>query len=137
MIQEVKADWKGNMTFDAEVSGHHIILDALPASGGEDQGARPKELMLASLSGCTGMDVISILKKMRIEVREFNVIVQGELTEDHPKHYTKMHIIYEFAGDSLPLENLEKAINLSQDRYCGVSHVYRKSIQITHEIKIL
>lgn len=137
MLQEVKAAWKGNMTFDAEVSGHHIILDALPASGGEDQGARPKELMLASLSGCTGMDVISILKKMRIEVREFNVIVQGELTEDHPKHYTKMHIIYEFAGDSLPLENLEKAINLSQDRYCGVSHVYRKSIQITHEIKIL
>jgi len=137
MIHEVKTAWKGNMTFDAEVSGHHIILDALPAVGGEDKGARPKELMLASLSGCTGMDVISILKKMRIDVREFNVIVQADVTEEHPKHYTKMHIIYEFAGDNLPVESLEKAINLSQDRYCGVSYVYRKSMQVTHEIKIL
>ncbi len=137
MKQTVDTLWQGNMKFDALVSGHHVIIDALPAVGGKDEGARPKELMLASLAGCTGMDVISILKKMRVEPEYFNIKVEADMTEEHPKHYIAMHIIYEFKGENLEIEKLQKAVDLSQDRYCGVSFVYRKAMEITHEIKIL
>jgi putative redox protein len=125
------------MKFDAVVSGHHVVMDALPAVGGNDEGARPKELMLASLAGCTGMDVVSILKKMRVEPEYFNIRVEAEMTEEHPKHYTAMHIIYEFKGEGLELEKLQKAVKLSQDQYCGVSTAYRKAMEITYEIIIL
>ena len=137
MKHTVDTLWEGNMKFDAVVSGHHVIMDALPAVGGNDEGARPKELMLAALAGCTGMDVISILGKMRVEPTYFNVKVEAEMTEEHPKHYTSMHIIYEFKGENLDMEKLQKAIDLSQERYCGVSYMYRKAMEITNEIKIL
>ena len=125
------------MKFDAVVSGHHVVMDALPQVGGNDEGARPKELMLASLAGCTGMDVVSILKKMRVEPAYFNIRVEAEMTEEHPKHYTAMHIIYEFKGEGLEMEKLQKAVDLSQERYCGVSFAYRKAMEITSEIVIL
>lgn len=137
MKHSVDTLWQGNMKFDSVVSGHHITIDALPAVGGNDEGARPKELMLTALAGCTGMDVISILKKMRVEPSYFNVKVEAEMTEEHPKHYTSMHIIYEFKGDNLDLEKLQKAVDLSQERYCGVSIVYRKAMTVTSEIVIL
>ena len=120
MKHTVDTLWQGNMKFDAVVSGHHVIMDALPVGGGNNEGARPKELMLSALAGCTGMDVISILKKMRIEPEYFNVKVEAEMTEEHPKHYTSMHITYEFKGENLEIEKLQKAIDLSQERYCGV-----------------
>ena len=137
MKHTVDTAWQGNMKFDAVVSGHHIIMDALPVVGGNDEGARPKELMLASLAGCTGMDVVSILKKMRVELQYFNIRIEAEITEQHPKQYTAMHIIYEFKGESLELEKLQKAVNLSQEQYCGVSAAYRKAMEITYEIVIL
>ena len=137
MKHTVDTSWQGNMKFDAVVSGHHVIMDALPVVGGNDEGARPKELMLASLAGCTGMDVVSILKKMRVEPEYFNIRVEAEMTEEHPKHYTAMHIIYEFKGEGLELEKLQKAVKLSQDQYCGVSTAYRKAMEITYEIVVL
>ena len=133
----VDTSWKGNMLFDANVSGHHVIMDAMPAVGGEDKGARPKELMLASLAGCTGMDVVSILRKMRVEFTGLNIHVEADVTEDHPKHYEKMHIIYEFTGKDLQMDQLKKAVELSQDRYCGVSFVYKKAMEVSYEIQIL
>ena len=136
MKHTVDTSWQGNMKFDAMVSGHHIVMDALPESGGNDEGARPKQLMLAALAGCTGMDVVSIFKKMHVEPEYFNVRVEAEMTEEHPKHYTAMHIIYEFKGEGLEMEKLRKAVDLSQERYCGVSAAYRKAIQITYEIVI-
>lgn len=137
MKQVLKTSWMGKMKFDAVVSGHHLIMDAVPEVGGEDAGPRPKELMLASLSGCTGMDVISILNKMRQEVESFNITVEAELTEEHPKHYNKLHVIYEFKGNNLDPEKLKKAVDLSQDKYCGVSAVYKKAMELTYEIKIV
>ncbi len=137
MTHKVETAWKGNMKFDAMVSGHHVIMDALPEVGGENSGSRPKELMLASLAGCTGMDVISILKKMKVNVESFNITVEADITEEHPKHYTKMNVIYLFKGENLELEKLKKAVELSQERYCGVSAAYRKAMQLTYEIKIL
>jgi putative redox protein len=132
----VTTAWKGNMQFDATVSGHHVMLDAASASGGEDMGARPKELMLAALAGCTGMDVVSILKKMRVEFTGLNIIVDADVTEDHPRHYERMHVVYEFTGNDLQVDQLKKAVDLSQERYCGVSFVYKKAMEITYEIKI-
>jgi len=132
----VNTSWKGNMLFDALVSGHHVKMDATPEHGGNDEGSRPKELMLASLAGCTGMDVVSILKKMRVEPEKFDIAVEGELTEEMPKHYAAMHIIYKFWGKNLDKEKLQKAVDLSQERYCGVSAAYKKAMKITFEIQV-
>ena len=134
--EQVKISWKDKMAFSAEVNGHEIMLDASEKVGGENRGPRPKPLMLAALAGCTGMDVVSILKKMRVEVEDFNVSVEGDLTEEHPKQFSKMHVIYEFKGKDLPMEKLQKAINLSEERYCGVSATYRQAMEITSEIKV-
>ncbi len=90
--------------------------------------------MLTALAGCTAMDVISILKKMKITPAKFEVKIEANLTEEHPKHYEKIHIIYEFTGNDLPLEKLQHAVNLSQDKYCGVSFMYKKIMEVTHEI---
>jgi putative redox protein len=133
----VKVNWLENMAFEAEVNGHKIIIDAAEPVGGENRGPRPKPLMLVALAGCTGMDVVSILQKMRVEVEAFNVVVEGDLTEEHPKQFSQMRVIYEFKGKDLPMDKLEKAINLSEERYCGVSAMYRKAIGITTEIRIL
>jgi len=128
--------WIEDLTFEGNVNGHKIVLDAEKKVGGKDRGPTPKPLMITSLLGCTAMDVISILKKMRVDVKDFKVHAEAELTEEHPKHYTKIHLIYEFTGKDLPKEKLEKAVTLSQDRYCGVSYVYKKVIDLTYEIKI-
>lgn len=130
-------NWLENMAFEAEVNGHKIILDAEPAVGGENKGPRPKPFMLMALAGCTGMDVISILKKMRVDVEDFGVSVEGDLTNEHPKQFTKMHVIYSFKGKDLPMDKLEKAVSLSEERYCGVSAVYKKVMNISSEIKII
>ncbi len=137
MTHSIETAWKGNMQFDALVSGHHVIMDALPDAGGEDQGVRPKQLMLAALAGCTGMDVISILRKMKVEPESFNIKVEADVTEEHPKHYNKMHIIYELKGKDLPLDKIQKAVELSQDKYCGVSAAYKKAMPLSWEIKIV
>lgn len=132
----INVSWKEKMTFDAEVNGHIIPLDADEAVGGEDRGPRPKPLTLVSLGGCTGMDVISILNKMRVVPEDFNVNVSGELSEEHPKYFNKIHIVYSFKGKDLPLDKLEKAVSLSQERYCGVTAMLNKVAEITHEIVI-
>lgn len=124
------------MSFETEMNGHKVILDADPSVGGEDKGVRPKPLMLLSLAGCTAMDVISILRKMRVDVDDFNVRVEADMTEEHPKHYTKMHVIYTFKGKDLPKDKIEKAVSLSDEKYCGVSAVYRKALELTHEIRL-
>ena len=135
--QEVKVNWLDNMAFEADVNGHKMVLDAADGVGGENRGPRPKPLMLTALAGCAGMDIVSILKKMRIELDGFNVTVEGDLTEEHPKQFYKMNVIYEFKGKDLPLEKLKKAVSLSEERYCGVSALYKKAIEVTSEIKVI
>jgi len=135
-METVNVNWSGNMAFDAEVNGFSIKIDATEAVGGKNGGPRPKPLSLVSLGGCTGMDVISILGKMRVEPDYFNVEISGELTEEHPKYYNKIHIRYIFRGENLPMAKLEKAVTLSQDRYCGVTAMLDKAADITHEIVV-
>lgn len=133
----VSTKWLENMSFESEINGHKLVIDAKEEVGGQDRGPRPKPLMLAALGGCTSMDVISILKKMRVELKSLNVIVEGELSEEHPKRFTKMHVIYEVEGDNLPMDKIEKAVSLSEDKYCGVNAVYKEVMEITNEIRII
>ncbi len=133
----VDLNWKQNLAFESNIDGHQLIIDGPKEIGGDDLGPRPKKLMLAALAGCTGIDVVSILKKMKIVPDYFNVTVEGDLTEEHPKKYHKMKIIYQFKGNDLPLEKLERAVQLSEEKYCGVSAVYKEVMDIETEIKIL
>lgn len=133
----IKTEWKGDMAFEADVNGHKVMMDAPVESGGHNLGSGPKKLMLVALSGCTGMDVISILKKMRINIEKCSIEVQGDVTDEHPKQYFKMHVIYEFTGKNLPIDKLEKAVKMSEDTYCGVEALYRKAIEVTSEIRVI
>lgn len=136
MKRSTKVTWKEGMAFEADVDGFKINMDAKSEHGGTNNGPTPKPLMMVALAGCTGMDVISLLKKMRVEVDSFDIRVEGDLTEEHPMHFFKMHIIYEFAGKDLPADKINKAVNLSQERYCGVSASYSKAMELSHEIII-
>lgn len=124
------------MAFNANVNGHSIMLDADEAAGGMDKGARPKALLLAGLAGCTGIDVVSILNKMKVELADLIISVEANLTEEHPKVYNQIKIIYHFKGNDLSLEKLNKAVNLSLEKYCGVTAMLAKSAVVTHEIII-
>lgn len=133
----IRTEWKGNLAFEADVNGHKVMMDAPIEADGENKGPGPKKLMLVALSGCTGMDVVTILKKMRVDIVKCNIEVQGDLTDDHPKHYSKMHVIYEFTGKNLPVDKLEKAVKMSEETYCGVGALYKKAIEVTSEIKVI
>ena len=106
----IDASWTDNMAFETEIDGHKIIVDVPVEDGGSDLGPRPKKLMLNALAGCTGIDVIMILKKMRIVPEAFNVIVEGEVTDEHPKYCKKIKVVYQFKGKDLPMDKLEKAV---------------------------
>ena len=136
-VQSIEVKWNENMSFTADVDGHKLNIDLPVESGGTNSGPRPKPLMLLALAGCTGMDVVSILQKMKITPDYFNIRVEGIVTEEHPKHFSHMHLIYEFKGNDLPMDKLQRAIELSQDKYCGVSETLRKTVKITSEIRIL
>jgi putative redox protein len=133
----VNVTWKNNMSFDAQVGDHTIRLDAALDGGGNNEGPRPKALLMVALAGCTGMDVVSILKKMQVELTYFNLRIEGISRDDHPKKFMSMKVIYEFKGPHLVYEKLEKAVNLSVDKYCGVSANLRDSMELSHEIRIL
>lgn len=127
----------GGMSFDTVIDGHNIIVDADSNFGGEDKGPKPKPLILQALTGCTGMDVVSLLNKMRVEYSDFSVTVEAELTDEHPKYYDKIHLIYSIKTKPEYHAKVEKAIDLSQDRYCGVSYMLKQSSKLTHEIKYI
>ena len=137
MGQTIEAKWAKGMAFEANVNDHQIVLDAHSKFGGENKGPRPKPLLLVSLAGCTGMDVVSLLAKMRVEIEDFKIMVTGELTDEHPKYFHKIHLTYQFKGKNINTNKVEKAVNLSQDKYCGVSYMLKKAADITFEIKYI
>lgn len=136
MKESIKATWLNDLSFEAEVDGHKIYLDATAEHGGKNMGPRPKPLMMVALAGCTGMDVAAMLKKMRVEIDSLVVEVEGDVTEEHPKRFEGMKVIYRVKGKDVQLKSVEKAVNLSKDRYCGVSANFTKAFPIEHEIII-
>ena len=126
--------WKENMVFKSDnPSGETLFMDA-PDEGIENKGLRPKALMLSSLAGCSGLDVVSLLKKMRAEVNDFKMVVHGELTEEHPRYYHKVVIEYHFYGSDLQEDKINKAVKLSVDQYCGVMEMFRQFAKVTTEV---
>jgi len=134
MIHQVKTTWKENMAFDSQIDKHTIRMDAAGLLG-DDTGPSPKKLLLASLAGCTGMDVVSLLKKMRVPFTNFEMDIDADLTEEHPKVYSEIRIKYRIFGSQLSKEKVKKAIDLSQDKYCGVSAMLEKNSPIVYTIE--
>ncbi|UOB19273.1 OsmC family protein [Abyssalbus ytuae] len=128
---KVVTTWKGGMRMESDnPSGHNLFIEADPEFGGQGQGLRPKALMLSSLAGCSGLDVASLIKKMKLEVDDFSIDVEGELTDEHPKYYHTVHVEYHFYGKDLNESKLQKAVDLSVERYCGVMEMFRKFAQM-------
>ncbi|MDZ7725634.1 MAG: OsmC family protein [candidate division KSB1 bacterium] len=125
-----------NMHFTAKLDGFEISMDAGESVGGQGKGVKPKGLTLVSLAGCTGMDVISILRKMRAEPETFSINVEAETSDEHPKVYTTIKVIYRFKGGDITRDKAEKAVQLSQEKYCGVSAMLKKAATIDYEIII-
>ncbi|RXP59479.1 OsmC family peroxiredoxin [Lutibacter sp. HS1-25] len=134
MTNKIELSWKGQMLFESVAPEGNVMIDAAPEVGGQGKGLRPKALMLTSLAGCSAMDVASLLKKMRAEVEDFKIEVQANLTEEHPKIYDKVHVIYRFYGNDFKKDKIEKAVKLSVDTYCGVMEMFRKFATVTTEI---
>ncbi|MFN7957181.1 MAG: OsmC family protein [Holophagaceae bacterium] len=128
--------WDSGLAFEVEQDGHRFMLDASPEAGGRDLGPRPKALLLSGLGACTGIDVVSILEKMRVKLDGLEVQVTAPIREEHPKVYTSIHVRYIFRGTNLPLEKLQRAVHLSEETYCGVSAMLRPAVPITSEIVI-
>lgn len=126
--------WTGKMAFKGQnPSGHEITMDGPQEIGGEDTGSRPTELLLQAVAGCTAIDIVSILNKMRIEPTRFETEVEGERAEDHPRKFTKIHIHYILEGD-IPEKKLARAIRLSKDEYCSVSHTLNAEITASYSL---
>ncbi|MCS7216917.1 MAG: OsmC family protein [Candidatus Bipolaricaulota bacterium] len=129
---EVKVSWHEGLRFVGRgPSGHAVLMDGAPEVGGEDSAPRPTELLLIALGGCTGMDVVSILQKMRTPPRRFWVEIRAERAPDHPRAVRKVHLKY--VAEGVPEENLRRAAQLSQERYCSVSHSL--AAELTFEVQ--
>ncbi len=118
-------------------SGHSLLMDADDAAGGHNTGFRPMELLLVGFGGCTGMDVISILRKKRQTIARLEMNVKGEKSEDYPKIYTKIHIEYVVTGKDIKADAVERAIELSLGKYCSVGATLAKAGTITHSYRIV
>lgn len=129
---------KNSVTFAGRTdSNHWITMDGPPQFGGSDAGIRAKEMLMLALAGCSGSDVASILTKKRAPIDGFDMNVTAEETEEHPKVYTGMHIEYVFYGRDISPQDVERAIELSMTKYCGVNAMFSKLMTITHSYRIL
>ncbi len=132
----ITTKWLGGMAFESNnPSGLSFKIDAGPESGGEGNGMRPKALMLSSLAGCSGLDVASLIKKMKLDVADFHIETIANLTDEHPRYYDAVRIEYHFHGANLKEEKLQKAVDLSIEKYCGVMEMFRRFA--TLEFKII
>lgn len=128
---------QGGMSFKTDVKGHDITIDLSPASGGNDLGTSPKILMLVSLAGCTGVDVVGILNKMKVSFSDLAIKVEAGLTTEDPKIYKDVAVIYTIKVKKEDEKKVEKAVALSQEKYCGVSEMFRAFTELSHSIVFL
>jgi putative redox protein len=133
----VTTTFKGGMAFEAQQEDQIVRMDSAVEVGGTNSGFRPKQLLLASLAGCTGMDVESLLVKMRVEHTDFTMQIEGDLSDEHPKQYTEIRLTYSIKVSAEDHEKVEKAITLSQDRYCGVSAMLKNVCPVIWNINYL
>lgn len=135
-MEKVNVKWNDDMAFTADIDGFEIQLDAAPENGGHNSAPRPKPLLLVALAGCTGMDVVSLAKKMRVKIDEFNVEVESEKSTEIPIVYTSMRLLYKFRANEDDKEKIVKIVTMSQERYCGVSAMLSKAAKIGYRIEL-
>lgn len=134
MVNHITTTWLGDMKFEStNPSGLNLFIDAGEENGGKGDGYRPKALMLSSLAGCSGLDVASLIKKMKLDVDDFKIDIDAELTEEHPKYYNKVAMHFHFYGKNLSEKKLQKAVDLSIDKYCGVMEMFRQFSELKVE----
>jgi len=135
MSHKVITHWKGNLQFESDnPSGKLLTMDTSQENGGHNSGLAPKAMMLSSLAGCSGLDVVSILKKMKVPFSDFRIDTFGELTHEHPKYYHTVSVEYHMYGENLDQDKIKKAVNLSIDKYCGVMEMFRKFAKVETSI---
>ena len=133
-INHITTKWVGNMAFESNnPSGHDLRIDAGPPDGGESSGYRPKALMLSGLAGCSGLDVASLIKKMKLQVDDFQIETRANLTDEHPRYYDRVKMEYHFYGSKLDKKKLQRAVDLSVEKYCGVMEMFRRFAELEIE----
>ncbi len=137
MANIVTTQWQGGMQFKSDnPSGKTFVMDTDVEGSDERFGLSPKALMLSSLAGCTGLDVVSVLNKMKVKVDDFKMVVEGELTDEHPRYYHKVSVDYHFHGKDLKASKLQKAVDLSVEKYCGVMEMFRQFAEVKTTVHV-
>ncbi len=140
-MAEHKAELKqlSGITFIGKTddTNHWITVDGPDNFGGSNAAIRPKELLLLSLAGCTSADVIAILQKKRVKLDDYKINITAQSTDKHPKVYSSINLEYVFTGKDIKEKDVERAIDLSQNIYCGVTAMLQKTVEITHNFKIV
>ena len=135
MINKITTEWKGGMTFESDnPSGKTVMMDTNVEGSDQRFGLSPKAMMLSALAGCTGLDVVSVLEKMKVTDYKLKMEVEGELTQEHPKYYHKVKLDYHFYGKNLNEKKIKKSVDLSVEKYCGVMEMFRKFSKLDIEI---
>ena len=134
MAVQVTTTWLGEMRFEStNPSGHNLFIDAGEENGGKSEGYRPKALMLSGLAGCSGLDVAALIKKMKLKVDDFKIEAVANLTDEHPKIYDKVALHFHFYGNELNEKKLQRAVDLSIEKYCGVMEMFRQFSELKLE----
>lgn len=134
MNHEVEAMWMQGMQFNALVQGHTVVMDAPERVGGQDQGPIPKPFVLSALAGCTGMDVIALLRKEGRKPSALDLRIRGELSKGAPMVYTGVHVVYDVKGEPADEQAVLNVVSRSQNELCGVSAMLKCSMPVTWEL---
>jgi putative redox protein len=138
MANTAKVTWVEGALFVAEAgSGHTFTMDGSPDVGGRNLGARPMEVMLMGMGGCTAIDVVSMLKKQRQDILGVEVSLVGERARDHPMVYTEVKVVYAVRGRKLSRPLVERAVSLSDEKYCSATAMFKKTAKVTHEVVLV
>lgn len=135
---ETRVKWLDNMSFVGEsASGHSVVMDGPPEAGGRNLGARPMEMLLLGVGGCSSFDVVSMLKKSRQDITNCEVKISAERADTEPKVFTKIHLHFIIEGNDLSEKKVARAIGLSADKYCSASIMMSKTAEVTHDFEMV
>jgi len=135
---KARVKWLDNMSFVGESpSGHSVVMDGPPDSGGRDLGIRPMEMLLLGLGGCSAFDVVSMLKKGRQELVDCEVEISAKRADLEPKVFTTIHLHFVISGNNLSEKRVERAVQLSAEKYCSASIMLGKMAEITHDYEVI
>ncbi|NDC41951.1 MAG: OsmC family peroxiredoxin [Chitinophagia bacterium] len=134
MTHQTETQWMGKMQFNALVNGHTVVMDAPERVGGEDNGPIPKPFVLSALSGCTGMDVVALMRKAGKELTDLNLKVTGEISKQAPIEYVAIHVLYDMKGRPEDEADALAVVMQSQEKICGISHMLKKIMPVTWQV---